>query len=55
MYCTAYILPNMFKFYNSISKHDSHQNSVTGEWHFDALVSEHRTRNTDPTTKNKYQ
>lgn len=46
----------MFKFYNSISsKHDSHQNSATGELCFEALISEHTTRNIDPIMKNKYQ
>lgn len=45
----------MFKLYNSInSKYDSHQN-VTGEWHFDTLISEHRERYIDPIVKNKYQ
>lgn len=46
----------MFKLYNSInSKYDSHQRVVTGEWHFDALISEYRARYTDPITENKYQ
>ena len=56
MYCRACVFPKMFKFHNSISsKHNPHQNSVTGERHFDALISEHRTRNIDPITKNKHQ
>lgn len=56
MYCRARVFPKMFKFHNSISsKHKPCQNSVTGEWHFDALISEHRTRNIDPITKNKHQ
>lgn len=47
---------NMFKLCNSINtKYYSHQNFVTGEWHFDVLVSENRARYTDPITENKYQ
>ena len=47
---------NVGKLDNSTrSKYDSHQNGVTGEWHLDALISEHRARYTDPITKNKHQ
>lgn len=56
MYYRAYVFQKMFKFHNSISsKHKPCQNSVTDEWHFDVLISEHRTRNIDLITKNKHQ